>query len=166
MGILDRLGNLFRSCLDEEGGFFRRGRGYDGGREDPDLGAAWEELEGFLRGEKGRGSGQGDWSSPGGSRRWNSGEDWSGSGAFRREEPGGGRGGIPDSVRAAFAELGLEPGAPEEDCKGADKRLLKLHHPDRHAGHPGNMRKATEKTTRLNAAYDKIERWRKSGKAD
>jgi curved DNA-binding protein CbpA len=46
------------------------------------------------------------------------------------------------------------------ECKAAYKKLLKLHHPDRHAGHTGNMKKATEKSARINAAYDRIEKWR------
>jgi DnaJ-domain-containing protein 1 len=165
MGILDRLGNLLKSYLDEEGRLFRGGETYRG-PEDPDLGAAWEELEGFLRdGRGGQDGRRGDWSNPGSSRRGNSQGDWSGPGAFRREETAP-SGDYPAAIRAAFAELGLEPGAPEEACKSAYKGLLKLHHPDRHGGHPGNMKKATEKTARLNAAYDKIERWRKTGAAD
>jgi DnaJ-domain-containing protein 1 len=183
MGILDRLGNLLKSYLDDGGGFFRGGRAGGGPREDPDMRAAREELEDFLRGEKARGSGpgEGDWSGAGGrgAGHRGAGEDWSDPRGFRREGAGGeaprgggdwsgqgGGGGIPGSVRAAFAELGLEPGAPEEECKAAYKRLLKLHHPDRHGGHPGNTRKATEKTSRLNAAYDRIEGWRKTGRAD
>jgi len=41
-----------------------------------------------------------------------------------------------------------------------------VHHPDRHAGHPGNMKKATEKSARINAAHQRIERWRETGKVD
>jgi curved DNA-binding protein CbpA len=48
----------------------------------------------------------------------------------------------------------------------AYKKLLKIHHPDRHAGHPGNMKKATEKSARINAAYQKIEHWRETGKTE
>jgi hypothetical protein len=66
----------------------------------------------------------------------------------------------PEELRSDFAELGLPFGAGEEECKAAYKRLLKLHHPDRHAGHERNMKKATEKTMRINAAYDRIEKWR------
>jgi DnaJ-domain-containing protein 1 len=68
---------------------------------------------------------------------------------------------IPESIRADFAELGLLPDAGEAECREAYKKLLKIHHPDRHANHPGNFKKATEKTARINAAYDRIEEWRK-----
>jgi DnaJ-domain-containing protein 1 len=67
---------------------------------------------------------------------------------------------VPEELRADFAELGVPFGAGEKACRDAYKKLLKLHHPDRHAGHAGNMKKATEKTARVNAAYDRIEKWR------
>ncbi|MDR2631686.1 MAG: J domain-containing protein [Spirochaetaceae bacterium] len=69
-------------------------------------------------------------------------------------------------MRRDFEELGLSPGASAAECKAAYKQLLKKHHPDRHAGHPGNMKKATEKSARLNAAYDRIERWRRTGRVE
>jgi hypothetical protein len=74
---------------------------------------------------------------------------------------------IPESLRPDFAELEVSFGASADECKAAYKRLLKIHHPDRHAsdlpdksGHEDGFRKATEKTARLNAAYDRIEKWR------
>jgi hypothetical protein len=66
----------------------------------------------------------------------------------------------PEELRPDFAEMGLPFGAGADECKAAYRRLLKLHHPDRHAGHPGNMEKATKKMARINAAYDRIEKWR------
>ncbi|MDR2209856.1 MAG: J domain-containing protein [Spirochaetaceae bacterium] len=63
-------------------------------------------------------------------------------------------------MRPDFAELGLPFGAGADECKAAYRRLLKLHHPDRHAGHQGNMEKATKKMAKINAAYDRIEKWR------
>jgi DnaJ-class molecular chaperone len=77
-----------------------------------------------------------------------------------------GRGTPPESLRSDFEELGLAFGASADACKAAYKKLLKLHHPDRHAGHEGNMRKATAKSARINAAYDRIERWRETGKTE
>jgi DnaJ-class molecular chaperone len=79
---------------------------------------------------------------------------------------GGKETGAPETLRGDFAELGLSAGASAEECKQAYKRLLKQHHPDRHAGHPGNMKKATEKTARINAAFDRIARWRETGKTE
>jgi curved DNA-binding protein CbpA len=73
---------------------------------------------------------------------------------------------MPETLRSDFAELGLPFGASADECKQAYKRLLKQHHPDRHGGHPENMKKATEKAARINAAFDRIERWRKTGKTE
>jgi hypothetical protein len=137
MGIIDRLGNVIRSYLNDDewrgasGGEFRR---ENRRAEDPDLQAAYAELDEFLKG------------SP------------------RRDEGGAGRtvsrNMPPESLRPDFAELELPFGAAEEDCRAAYKRLLKLHHPDRHAGHQGIMDKATRKMARINAAYDRIKIWR------
>lgn len=66
----------------------------------------------------------------------------------------------PEELRPDFAELGLPFGASAGECKAAYKKLLNIHHPDRHAGHSGNMKKATEKSARINAAYDRIKKWR------
>lgn len=74
--------------------------------------------------------------------------------------------GVPESLKQDFAELEVPLGASPEVCKAAYKKLLKIHHPDRHAGHPGNMKKATEKSARLNTAFDRIERWRQTGKVE
>jgi DnaJ-domain-containing protein 1 len=116
--------------------------------------AAYEELEDFLRGEQrkdepGASAGKGGRPDP---RK-------SGRGNASRETP-------PERLRQDFDELGLAFGASPEECKTAYKKLLKLHHPDRHAGHEGNMRKATAKSARINAAYDRIERWRETGKTE
>jgi DnaJ-domain-containing protein 1 len=178
------LEHVIKSYLNQEDErLFGRSR-----RGDPDLEDAEAELERFLRdGETGNRKGAGEaWSDPrsaGGATggAWsdnqtrNAGNAWSDN---RTRSAGGAAGGAwsdggtrnvntpPENLRPDFAELGLPFGAGAEDCKAAYKRLLKLHHPDRHAGHEGNMKKATEKTTRINAAYDRIEKWRteKSGR--
>lgn len=157
MGIFDRVGDVIKSYFaDDEAGPYERGGGRRNSARDiprdPDLDAAFEELDDFLTG--------------GGAKTKAS----AGSGAENRAENSArntanrGRGGrtVPEELRRDFAELGLEPGASAEECKNAYKRLLKLHHPDRHAGHEGNMKKATEKSARINAAYDRIDKWRKS----
>jgi DnaJ-domain-containing protein 1 len=114
VGIFDRLGRVIRTYLeDEEGRIFSRPR-----RADPDMEAAEAEVVSFLRRE-GRGKGGGNQ-----------------SGGFRGGGSGTpGREGALEKLRGDFAELGLPLGAGPEECKAAYKRLLKLHHPDRHAGH-------------------------------
>jgi DnaJ-domain-containing protein 1 len=152
VGIFDRLSDVIRSYLNDTGpGASTSDRQR---YADPDLDAAYEELEGFL-GKSG--------ASHGGGRR----DSW--EKRFGQENnPGGNAGGKvpPESLRADFEALGLPFGASAEECKAAYKKLLKLHHPDRHAGHEGNMKKATEKSARINAAYDRIEKWRETGKAE
>lgn len=147
MGILDRLGDVIKSYLadDESGPGERSGR-----RRDSDLDAAFEELDDYLAGG-------------GAKTKARSGAETEAGSSTRYSAKSGGSGAaVPEELRRDFAELGLEAGATAEECKNAYKRLLKLHHPDRHAGHEGNMKKATEKSARINAAYDRIEKWRKS----
>jgi hypothetical protein len=164
MGIFDRLGAVLKSYLNGEdrrifGPEPRRGMPFS----DPDLDAAFDELNDYL-GNAGR-----DWGPADGSAR---GREEAGSGSFgqgrgfreNRDAPGRGAPGLPpEELRPDFAELGLPFGASAEDCKSAYKKLLNIHHPDRHAGHAGNFRKATAKSARINAAYDRIEKWRKTG---
>jgi DnaJ-domain-containing protein 1 len=152
VGIFDRLGDVIRSYLNDTGSGPSTGTSGRRRYADPDLDAAYEELEGFLGGAS-HGSG-----------RRNSWEK-----RFDQENgPGGNADGKvpPESIRADFEALGLPFGASAEECKAAYKKLLKLHHPDRHAGHEGNMKKATAKSARINAAYDRIEKWRETGKAE
>ncbi|MDR1248701.1 MAG: J domain-containing protein [Treponema sp.] len=148
MGIFDRLSDVIRSYLNDVS-LESSGRPSPGSRRsDPDLEAAYDELNDFLGGGKRRFDPRG--ASP---EEKGAGKD-------------GGRAAPPEILRGDFAELDLEFGASPELCKTAYKKLLKLHHPDRHAGHEGNMKKATAKSARINAAYDRIERWRETGKAE
>ncbi|MDR1617813.1 MAG: J domain-containing protein [Treponema sp.] len=165
MGIFGRLEDLIKSYLDNgDGRIFGKDsyRGGASGTGDPDLDAAFEELDGYLNRDRDAGGSSGDRE-----RSWNGGF---GGGTNRGSGAAGpgpdrnaGRTVVPETLRPDFAELGLPPGASAEECKRAYKKLLKIHHPDRHAGHPGNFKKATERTARINAAYDRIERWRETG---
>jgi hypothetical protein len=192
MGIFDRLGDVLKSYLHDEDerifGASPGGRGRAGTSGDPDVEAAFEELNDFLRGPREDpppGSGK-PGEKPGRERSWNGGYGGSGEGGTAGNTAGGydekarswearfrGSAGAqgtpgpaPDSLRGDFAELGVPFGADGETCKGAYKKLLKRHHPDRHAGHPGNMQKATEKSARINSAYDRIEKWRTTGRVE
>ncbi len=148
--FFDRLGEVLKNFLDEDSEHLF---GRPQGRRpfgDPDLDEAYDELEEFLNSGKGEHKKTAAWS------------DTYTQGAKKpASQPS-----IPESLRKDFEELGLPFGASEEECKAAYKRLLKVHHPDRHAGHPGNMKKATEKSARINAAYQRIETWRQTGKVE
>jgi DnaJ-domain-containing protein 1 len=103
--------------------------------EDPDLNEAYDELNDYLKGKK--------------TPKYEDKKIYE-----EKKMP-------PEELRGYFADLGVPFGAGSEECKTAYKKLLKIHHPDRHAGHEGNFKKATEKSAKINAAYDHIEKWRK-----
>jgi DnaJ-domain-containing protein 1 len=157
VGIFDRLEDLVKSYLNSDDTPFsasRERRRYG----DPDLDSAYEELNEFLNAGKSGAAG----GFPGGNSRAG-GNDAAAGRAARNESAGNP---VPGELRGDFAELGVPFGAPVGECKAAYKQLLKKHHPDRHAGHAGNMRKATEKSARVNAAFERIERWRATGRID
>jgi DnaJ-domain-containing protein 1 len=143
MGLWERLGNVLKSYINDGTervfGEERSGRRHG----DNDYDAAYEELDQFLKGEKAEGNARTRESETTQSRRE----------PFNASRP------IPPELRQDFAVLGLSPGASEEECKEAYKKLLKIHHPDRHGKDPEAMKKATEKTSRINAAYDRLEKW-------
>jgi len=138
MGILERLGTVLKSYISDidDKVNWRNGPGEQGffKRADPDLDNAFDELNDFL---KGTGSTRGAGSTE------------------EKKRP------VPEHIRKDFEELGLTPDATAEECKDAYKKLLKIHHPDHHANHDANMKKATEKTTRVNAAYERLTEWYK-----
>ncbi|MDR2053976.1 MAG: J domain-containing protein [Treponema sp.] len=155
MGIFERLEDLVKSYLNDgdEPSFRFPGERRSG---DPDINSAYEELDEFLNAGK---NDAGNFST-GKSRKGESGP--SGGRTAGNRTSGGNA--VPEELRGDFAELGVPFGASANECKAAYKQLLKKHHPDRHAGHQGNMRKATEKSARVNAAFDRIEKWRAAGR--
>jgi len=155
--FFDRLGEVLKNFLDEDSDRLFGTRQARRPWSDPDLDAAYDELEEFLNSERGEHKKSYAWSDT----HTNT-EGFSYQGAKRPSS----KPSIPESLRKDFEELGLPFGASEEACKAAYKRLLKIHHPDRHAGHPENMKKATEKSSRINAAYQRIETWRLTGKIE
>jgi len=139
MGIWSRLGGVINSYFTdftEETNSRLKPGSYTRARSDPDLDAAYEELNDFLNGKKV--------------------DPWRNSGEFSGAKL------PPEELRADFEYLGVPFGASAEACKTVYKELLMTHHPDRHTGHEGNYKKATEKTAKINAAYDRIEKWRNS----
>jgi DnaJ-domain-containing protein 1 len=154
VGIFNRLGDVIRSYLNDTGPGPSAGTSDRQRYADPDLDAAYKELDGFL-------------GTRGASRRSGWGDSWE-KRCGQENGPGGNADGKipPEGLRADFDALDVPFGASAEECKTAYKKLLKLYHPDRHAGHEGNMKKATAKSARINVAYDRIEKWRETGKAE
>ena len=108
---------------------------------DPDLQAAEEELEEFLKGSGTSKSSQ---------RKSEENYNYNGSaGPFDRNAL---------ALAQAYMELGLAPGATWEDVKTAQKQLLRTHHPDRHGGSRESVDMATKKTQRINEAFQTIKK--------
>jgi DnaJ-domain-containing protein 1 len=147
MSILDRVADVIKSYLNDDDKASHNTRHYD---NDPDYEAAFQELNDYLNREESRTAS---------SRQKYT--EYTGTGTSRGDYTPDR---VPEDLRKDFAELGLPAGSSPEACKAAHKKLLKIHHPDRHAEHPGNMKKATEKTARINAAYDRIEKWHQTEK--
>ena len=143
MSIWDRLGNVINSYLNDfEKDTTSRFRSTNNFRHsDPDFDAAYDELNDFLNNKEPRTEKKREYS---------------------RQDQSAGKKLPPLELRADFELLQVAFGADEETCKAAYKKLLKIHHPDRHAGHEGNYKKATEKSAKINAAWDRIEKWRQT----
>jgi len=139
MGIFDRLGTVINSYFND---FSNDTASRLRSSGDPDLDAAYEELNDYLNHKEYR-------------FEKNTNTDW------RTAKPSGVKL-PPEELRPDFDLLGVQFGADNETCKAAYKNLLKLHHPDHHAGHEGNYKKATEKSAKINAAWDRIEKWRQT----
>ncbi len=182
MSILDRLGDVIKSYLnDEDERIFGKSRN-NSFRGDPDLNAAYDELDDYLNEGKEWTS---SWSDEAHDRKNDKKTDNSRSSsayadhlkeefarrqaereAQRKAERAQASPKIPETLRKDFAELGINFGSSLAECKASYKKLLKKHHPDRHAGHEGNMKKATEKSSRINVSYRRIEAWYETGKID
>jgi curved DNA-binding protein CbpA len=140
MGIFDRLGTIINSYFND---FSSETAGRFKSSGDPDFDAAYEELDDYLNRKE---------------RHFEKDANRN----FGTARPSGVKL-PPEELRPDFALLGVPFGADIETCKAAYKNLLKLHHPDRHAVHEGNYKKATEKSAKINAAWDRIEKWRQHG---
>ena len=152
MGIFDRLGSIINSYLNDFGEQTSRQFRSPNTSGDPDVNAAFEELDDFLNNRESRKTDNASNSGSGSSQ-----SKYSAYGSSATHDPNM----PPEELRADFEKLEVPFGADEETCKASYKKLLKIHHPDRHAGHEGNFKKATERTARINAAYYRIEKWRR-----
>ncbi|MDR2149300.1 MAG: J domain-containing protein [Spirochaetaceae bacterium] len=151
MGIFERLGRVIKSYLIDEDADGSGRKSESDYFEDNDLKTAFSELDDYLSDSphERRKNTHHDYSKKTHARSWYTAEQTA-----------------PETLVEDFAELELPFGASADECKTAYKRLLKIHHPDRHAGNSENMSKATEKSARINAAYDRIARWRQSGQTE
>jgi curved DNA-binding protein CbpA len=139
MGVFDRLGTIINSYFNDFSGETSRSFRSSG---DPDIDAAYEELDDYLNRKERHFEKEAK-------------QNFETAKQSRVNLP-------PEELRVDFDLLGVPFGADFETCKAAYKKLLKIHHPDRHAGHEGNYQKATQKSAKINAAWDRIEKWRQT----
>jgi len=147
MGIINRLGDVINSYLNDLSGetssrLKSAGRIYS----DPDLDAAYNELDDYLNSKESR------------TEKEKPEYTWRDTETEHYAKPSGKKL-PPEELRADFDTLEVPFGADSETCKASYKKLLKIHHPDRHAGHEGNYKKATAKTAKINASWDRIEKY-------
>ena len=147
MGIFDRLEGVINSYFNDFSSQTTRQFRSSG---DPDLDAAYEELNDYLNNSGGKNYKQ----KPQDKYSWKEQEQSTNSAKTSVKLP-------PEELRADFDCLGVPFGTGFDECKTAYKKLLKIHHPDRHAGHEKNFIKATKRSAAINASWDKIEKYYK-----
>lgn len=165
--IFDRFERMFMSWVssaaDDAEELLGRGRASarSGLRSsgDPDLDAAMSELDDFL--DQGRTETE--------AREREEARRRAAEEARRRQDSyasGYSRSGPPEALVQAYRTLGLSYGVPFPEVKAAYKRLLMQNHPDRNSATPEQMRRSTEISAQINAAYHRIETWNTKGKLD
>lgn len=124
--FFDKLGDLLRSIIreDPEDNINQR---------DPDLKAAWEEIDEFLKTGHNR-----QRSRP------------------VKDIP------VPEVYKQDFINLEVPPTASLEEVRRSYKKLLRKYHPDRHADNPQKQQMATRITQKLNVSYQRIVRLKNS----
>jgi len=124
--FFDKLGDLLRSIIREE-------PEDNINQKDPDLKAAWEEIDEFLK----------------------TGHNKQRSSANNRpvkDIP------VPEGYKQDFINLEVPPAASLEEVRRSYKKLLRRYHPDRHADNPQKQQMATRITQKLNVSYQRIVR--------
>ncbi len=127
---------------------------------DPDLAAAMEELDDFLDPKKTE-SERREEEERRARERQRSYRSSAGGAGSQDSPPGAETAAV---VQEAYRYLGLAPYAPFPEVKAAYKKLLFKYHPDRNSSSPEGLRKATETSSRINAAYQIIETYEASRK--
>ena len=168
--IFDRFERLFKSWVSNDtadlfgSASFRSGRSSGERRSgDPDLDSAMDELNDFLdtgrtetearEREKARREREE-------AARRSSSSNSSSYTTYSRPT------GPPAELVQAYRSLGLTYGTPFPEVKAAYKRLLMQNHPDRNSATPDQLKRSTEISVQLNAAYHRIETWNSTGKLD
>jgi hypothetical protein len=152
-GFIDRLAEFFKTLFGSESGNSPHdGSGSPGSRSsgsgsgtgrpdgfvDPDVRAAWEELDEYIR--TGRNSNK---SSAG----WQRGAGGTRAGAPRPPD---------ESLRQDYANLEVAFGVDIEVVRASYKRLMLKYHPDKYAGDPEKQKIALEIAKKINQSFERI----------
>jgi len=145
--IFDRLGNLLRSLFQEDE---PQTEGRRRSSADPDLDTAWEELDEFLKtGKQSDSAGQSSY------RRY--------TGTNYQSTTGGGSA-IPEEIRRDYANLEVPVNSDMAAIRKSYHRLIRQYHPDRFAANPEKFKDATEITQKINQSYQRLKRYRETGR--
>jgi hypothetical protein len=163
--IFDRFEKLFKSWVSSEtaelfGSDSRAGRSpFSRGTGDPDLDSAMDELDDYLD----RGRSEAEARERDRARREREEAARRSSSSYTTySRPAG----PPPALLQAYRTLGLNYPTPFPEVKAAYKRLLMQNHPDRNSATPEQLKRSTEISSMLNAAYHRIETWNSTGKLD
>lgn len=165
--IFDRFERMFKSWVssatDDVGELFGGGARTRRSSGDPDLDAAMAELDDYL--DVGRSETEARERDRARREREEAARAASGASStsgYRPAKPSG----PPPAIVQAYRSLGLAYGTPFPAVKAAYKRLLMQNHPDRNSATPEQLKRSTEISAILNAAYQRIETWNSTGKVD
>ncbi len=154
--IFDRFERLFKSWVAGTGDSLGAGAGRRSG--DPDFDSAMDELDDFLGSSRTATEERERREARERARR----EEYARSRSGSQSRPGPGSGPNP-KLAAAYRTLGLAYGVPFPQVKSAYKKLLMQNHPDRNSATPEQLRRSTEISVQINAAYQRIETWVATG---
>jgi DnaJ-domain-containing protein 1 len=131
--FFDALGDILKSLLAGESS--SSSSSHAGAYSDPDMEAAWKELDEYLEEDGFETQGRG-------------------SSKDRRRDPFADRQREP--LRQDYANLEVRFAAPFAEVKKSYKLLMQRYHPDRNADDPEKLRVANEIAKKINASYRRI----------
>jgi hypothetical protein len=159
--IFDRFERLFQSWVSEDSAkLFGGGARQSRSSGDPDFDSAMSELDDFL--DMGRTETEARERDRLRREREEAARRASSSSSRTYSRPSG----PPAALAQAYRTLGLAYGTPFPEVKAAYKRLLMQNHPDRNSATPEQLKRSTEISMQINAAYQRIETWNTTGKLD
>jgi DnaJ domain len=162
--IFDRFERLFKSWVSSDtaelfgSGSARNARPGARSGGDPDFDSAMDELDDFL--DAGRTETEARERERARREREEAARRSSSYTTYSRPS------GPPPALLQAYRSLGLNYPTPFPEVKAAYKRLLMRNHPDRNSATPEQLKRSTEISAQLNAAYHRIETWNSTGKLD